>query len=140
MNEDQVKHLEIIQSVIARMAANSFLCKGWSLTLVAGLFAIAAKECNASFAILAFFPGFSFWGLDAYYLRQERSFRRLYDAVRCSDYGEWRSRLLFCMDASQYQRDVTSWPWLLFSPTVVALHGVVLSVVTVIIVVISLGC
>jgi hypothetical protein len=34
--ESELKHLEFIQGVIARLANNSFLLKGWSVTLVAG--------------------------------------------------------------------------------------------------------
>jgi len=33
--ENKVKHLEMIQAVIARMATNSFMFKGWAVTLVA---------------------------------------------------------------------------------------------------------
>jgi len=38
MDEDQRKHLELIQAVITRMAGNSFLIRGWSVTLVSALF------------------------------------------------------------------------------------------------------
>jgi hypothetical protein len=31
---DKIKHLEMIQAVISRLANNSFLLKGWSITLV----------------------------------------------------------------------------------------------------------
>jgi hypothetical protein len=34
------KHLELIQAVISRMAGNSFLLKGWSVTLAAALLAL----------------------------------------------------------------------------------------------------
>ena len=44
MNEDFRKHLEFVQSTISRMASNSFLLKGWSVTLAAGLFALSAKD------------------------------------------------------------------------------------------------
>ena len=33
--ENKRAHLEMIQAVITRMAGNSFLIKGWSVTLVA---------------------------------------------------------------------------------------------------------
>ena len=36
--ENKIKHLEIIQGVINRMAGNSFALKGWAVTLVAGTF------------------------------------------------------------------------------------------------------
>ena len=34
----KMKHLEMIQGVISRMANNSFMLKGWAVTLVAGIF------------------------------------------------------------------------------------------------------
>ncbi len=83
--ESKIAYLQMIQAVIARMAGNSFLIKGWSVTLVAALFALAAANTNALFVYLAYFPSFMFWALDAYFLRQERLFRKLYDDVRASD-------------------------------------------------------
>jgi len=32
MMENKIKHLEMLQNVIARMASNSFIIKGWSVT------------------------------------------------------------------------------------------------------------
>ena len=78
----QLTHLQMIQAVITRMAGNSFLIKGWSVTLVAALFALAAADTNEFFVYLAYFPAFMFWALDAYFLRQERLFRKVYDHVR----------------------------------------------------------
>ena len=80
--EDLVKHLEFIQAIIARQASNALLLKAWSVTLVAALFALAAKDANTSFAYLALVPVLMFWGLDAYYLWQEKRFRDLYNWVR----------------------------------------------------------
>jgi hypothetical protein len=79
--EAKLEHLKMIQDVIARMAGNSFLLKGWTVTLVAALFAFAAKDAERSLVIIAWIPLLVFAGLDAYYLLQERLFRRLYDQV-----------------------------------------------------------
>ena len=35
--EAKIKYLEMIQNVINRMAKNSFLLKGWSITLLTGI-------------------------------------------------------------------------------------------------------
>jgi len=80
--ENKLKHLEFIQSVISRMSSNSFLLKGWSVTLVAALFALAAKDANKNYVVVAYLPLLVFWTLDAYFLSQERLFRRLYEDVR----------------------------------------------------------
>jgi hypothetical protein len=75
-------HLQMIQAVITRMANNSFLLKGWAVTLVAGLFALGAAGQDARLGFTALVPTFAFWCLDAYYLQQERLFRRVYNKAR----------------------------------------------------------
>ena len=80
--EAKLKHLEMLQAIISRMAHNSFLLKGWAVTLVAALFALAAKDANPWFIWLALYPVSVFWALDAWFLRQERLFRCVYDKVR----------------------------------------------------------
>ncbi len=83
--EKKLKHLELIQNIINRMASNSFLIKGWCVTLVSAVFVLAAKDANTTFIAVAFFPVLIFWILNAYFLRQERLFRKLYDKVRVTD-------------------------------------------------------
>src|SRR6266511_2455864 len=87
LGDAQVKHLEFIQAVIGRLANNSFLMKGWALTVAGLIFGFTSKRGSWRIAAAAFLPVAAFWGLDAYFLRQERLFRRLYDAVRRSDPG-----------------------------------------------------
>lgn len=86
--ENKIKHLELVQGVINRMANNSFLLKGWAVTLVAGIFALAGKDTDKLYFLAAYIPIIVFWGLDAYYLYQERLYRSLYDKVRHTDEDE----------------------------------------------------
>ena len=76
--EEKMKHLEMIQSVVTRMASNSFMLKGWAVTLVAGVFVLASKDSNPLFFLIAYIPVILFWFLDSYYLQLERKFRILY--------------------------------------------------------------
>ena len=80
--DNKIKHLELIEDIVSRMASNSFMLKGWAVTLVAGIFALATKDADKLYFIVAYIPIIIFWGLDAYYLRQERLYRSLYDRVR----------------------------------------------------------
>lgn len=80
--EKKIKHMEMIQGVVNRMASNSFALKGWTVTLVAGIFALASKDTEKMYFLVAYVPIIIFWGLDTYYLLQERLFRALYDKVR----------------------------------------------------------
>jgi hypothetical protein len=79
---NKIEHLKMIQDVINRMAGNSFLTKGWCVTLVSAIIVLGAKEPDKRFVMVAFLPLIMFWILDGYFLFQERLFRRLYDFVR----------------------------------------------------------
>lgn len=83
--ENKLKHLEFIQGVINRLASNSFHMKGWSVVLVAAILVLLAREGRLDAAFIAFGPALVFWGLDGYFLWQERLYRALYDHVRTLD-------------------------------------------------------
>ena len=121
---DRVKHLEMLQPVISRMASNSFALKGWSVTLTAALLGLAAHGSNPGFAIVAFYPALAFWGLDAYYLRQERRFRALYDAVRTNADVQ-----AFCMNPEGLDRDVHTWGRTLGASVVIGIHLPILAAI-----------
>ena len=116
--ENKHKHLEFIQSVINRMASNSFLLKGWSVTLVAALFALSAKESNLSYVILAYFPVLLFWILDAYFLSKEKAFRDLYDEVRKLS----ESQIDFSMDIKRFGNEGCKWFSAFFSTTLIIFY------------------
>ena len=79
--EHQIKHLELIQDVVNRLASGSFQMKGWMITIVSALLAIYADNENELYPLFAILPTVIFWFLDAYYLWQERKFRGLYNDV-----------------------------------------------------------
>ncbi len=133
--EAKLKHLDLIQAVINRMANSSFLLKGWSVTLSAALFALVAKDADQWFIILPLGPIVMFWGLDGYFLRQERLFRKLYDTVRTIE----KDSIDFSMDTSAFEDDVDSWFSVVLSKTLAWFHGIIF-LVTVIIAVSMLGC
>lgn len=77
--ESKLHYLGMIQSVISRMASNSFLLKGWTVTLVVGLLAFAnIKSMDSKYTIIALIPAIIFWILDGYFLNQELLYRKLY--------------------------------------------------------------
>jgi hypothetical protein len=83
LTDHQVKHLELIQGVINRMGGNSFAVKTWAVGLNAAIFALAAERpASHRLLVVPLLPVAVFWYLDAFYLRQERLFRHLYNAVR----------------------------------------------------------
>lgn len=118
------KHLEFIQGIINRMGQNSFLIKGWAVTLVSALFALAAKDTNHRFVLIAYFPTIVFWMLNSYFLYKERVFRKLYNHVRLQTNTD------FSLEVTGF--DGGFWDWLnaSLSITLILFYGVVfLSVV-----------
>jgi hypothetical protein len=114
--EQKLKHLEFIQAVITRMNTNSFLIKGWMITLVSALFALAAKDANVRYVMVTYIAIPAFWALDAFYLAQERQYRGLYDVVRKQQTVD------FSMDASPYNTGRNTWLATIFSKTMLALY------------------
>lgn len=128
MSEQQIKHLEMIQAVITRMAANSFMLKGWSVTLVSALFALAAKDADARYVLVSYFPVAMFWFLDGYFLFQERLFRKLYDKARV-DKG---SNSDFSMNTVGLEEKEATWASAILSRTLLIFHGVIFLTVVVV--------
>jgi len=81
-SEAKIKHLEFLQSVIARMANSSFLLKGWTVTLTGGLLALSFKQTDRHYVYISLAVLLLFWFLDSYFLSRERRFIALYDSVR----------------------------------------------------------
>lgn len=133
-NEAMLKHLEFIQNIVTRMARNSFLLKGWSVTLVAAIFALTVNNPSVYLVFIAIFPALAFWGLDSYYLRQERLFRQLYKKVS----EEPDNVNAFSMDTSGYECNVQSWLGTMLSKSVLPFHGIVVGTVVLAIVVLLL--
>jgi hypothetical protein len=65
--ERKLKHLEFIQAAISRMATNSFLFKGWAITIAAALSAFATVETKTALLIIAVVSTIMFWALDGYH-------------------------------------------------------------------------
>lgn len=115
--DHKIEHLKFVQAVIARMANNSFLLKGWTVTLVAALFAFGAKEADRAFIIIAWVPVVVLAVLDSYYLWYERLFRKLHLTVAVKN----DDQIDFSMDISQFKSDET-WLKSLVSKTILGFY------------------
>src|SRR3989338_1250777 len=118
------------------MASNSFILKGWNITLIVGLFALSLNKSSSSFLYLALLPAIAFWGLDAYYLRQERLFRELYDSIRKTKRKDIDP---YSLNTNKISEKVKGWFCTLFSPTVILLHGSVILFIVVFIIIVKGG-
>jgi hypothetical protein len=113
-----LKEIEIIQDIIKRMAFNSFMIKGWTITLVAVTLLLKGGKYQV---FIAFIPLFVFWFLDAYFLWQERLYRRLYNWVinnrlKTAEY-------LFDMNAYRFKNEEQSKLRIMFSITLGWFYG-----------------
>ena len=134
-NEKKIAHLEMIQGVINRMASNSFALKGWTVTLVAGIFVLSSKNVNEVFFLVAYLPTICFWFLDSFYLLQERLYRSLYGKVRTLE----EVQIDFDMNASkdEFRNEKNTFISCLISRTEIGFY-IPLAVVVSIVVLISL--
>jgi len=120
LKEYLFKEIDLVQDIIRRMAYNSFIIKGWAITLVV----VALLLRGSKFQVfIAFVPLLVFWFLDAYFLWQERMYRKLY---------EWliKNRLqndeyLLDMNAYRFQEQVPSRLKTMFSLTLSWFYGAI---------------
>ncbi len=74
-----IEELKILQGIINRMTQNSLECKKWTLALVVGVLSLKIEAISNSYGLCVLgVLLLCFWFLDAYYLTQERLFRKQY--------------------------------------------------------------
>lgn len=119
--EAKIKHLEFIQDAIKRMAGNSFLLRGWSITLIIAILTLASQSYKPVYFWIALFITTVFWLLDSYYLFQERRFRCLYDEVRIKD----SNSIDFSMALPKNHCDKCTWFSASKSPIFTVFYGLI---------------
>ena len=113
-----IKELEIIQGIINRMANNSFLIKGWTITLVVVTLLLKGNKYHT---FIAFIPILVFWFLDAYFLRLERLYRRLYNWVK--DNRLKTKDFLLDLNYKRFEKEEQSILRIMFSITLGLFYG-----------------
>ena len=70
------KEIDLIQGVINRMANNSFLLKGWMITIIVAVLALTKDTLVTNdisyLSIILLLPLLVFWYLDAFFLHKEK--------------------------------------------------------------------
>ena len=123
----KLKHLEFIQNAINRMANNSFIIEGWCITLAVALIALLEKkDINKCYIVFSFLPLLFFWFLDAFYLKTERQYRRLYTDIS----KKGKKEIDFSMDITPYKECCVE---ALFSRTLLPFYLSLMGIVLVII-------
>jgi hypothetical protein len=111
MEEQKIAHLGFIKDTIERMSGHSFSIKGWMITLVSALFALAAKDSNVRYVLVTYIAIPSFWVLDGFFLSIERKYCDLYDEVRQTE----SDRISYSMRVEKFNQGKNTWPRSIFS-------------------------
>lgn len=125
LKEYMLKEVDLIQNIIKRMASNSFMIKGWTITLVVAT--LLLKDENIK-VLIAYIPLVVFWYLDSYFLQQERMYRKLYNWVienrlKTDEY-------LLDMNAYRFSSEVDTVIQIMFSKTLFWFYGSIFLLLT----------
>lgn len=121
--EAKIKYLEMIQNVINRMAKNSFLLKGWSITLLTGIITLLNNKIYVSNSIIILFLL-----LDSYYLMNERQYRKLYEKVRMLNNKEINFDMsIKFFDKKEYLKSIFSYTEICFYIILIIINNILLT-------------
>ena len=128
MNDENIeilhKEIDLIQNCITRMAQNSFLIKGWTLTVIAIVLALSEKLVDSIYLCLVLLiPLVAFWYLDAFFLRTERMYRKMYEWVLDARHKEDYSQL-YDLNAKRFEGQVDSRCKIMWSVTLRVFYGI----------------
>lgn len=125
-----LKEINIIQGIINRMASNSFMIKGWAITLVVATLLLKGNNYQT---LVAFVPLLAFWILDTFFLQTERKYRKLHKWVIKNRLKT--SEFILDMDTDRLQEDkdykVDSKIKIAFSITLITFYGSILIILIV---------
>jgi len=122
LGDDRRQHLQFLQDTIKRMADNSALAKGWSLTIIVAALAYAWTNHEALVALMGVLAAVLFTSVDARYLLAERRFRALFRAAAAGRVAVYEMDVR----AVAGMRDLVAtctWRRTIWSWTVAGFHG-----------------
>lgn len=122
--DDKRYHLEFIQGVINRLSSNTFLFKGWSITIIGAVFTAMIATNNNDFLWLILGVVLMFWAIDAYYLMLERGYRKLYKQVAETS----SEKIDYGMNIGQFIK-FSAWLEALRRPVLLLFYGVILMII-----------
>ena len=95
---------------------------------MSALIILSGEESDDKFAYLAFAPIMIIWGLDGYFLWQERLYRSLYDHIRNKDEAE----IDFSMSTAEVSDGVPGLVSAILSRTLLPFHGSIVGAILVV--------
>jgi len=116
------KEIDLIQNCINRMAQNSFLLKGWTVSLLAVVIAVARDLDFMYLCLLLMLPLMFFWYLDAVILRMEKMYRQMYNWV-IRNRGS-TNEYLYDLDPNRFRTDVPGESRIMVSKSLLVFYGI----------------
>ncbi len=132
--EELHKEIDLIQGCINRMANNSFLLKGWLVSIIAVILALSPDELNKFIvAVTMILVTVSFWYLDAFFLRTEKLYRKMYEWV-LEKRREGETEFQYDLNPHRFNGQVESIVKVMFSKTLRWFYGMILFLIVVVII------
>lgn len=119
-SDSRIKHLEMVQAVVARLGGNGFLIKGWAATVAGAFQGFGITRGNAWLAVAGVLPTCLFWFLDASFLRSERAFRLLFEGIRTDAVEPFFMNATapdYLASLEERQRRSVAWPSTILRPS-----------------------
>lgn len=121
------KEIDLIQGVINRMASNSFLLKGWTVTIIVAVLALTKDTIVTNdvtyFALTLLIPLCVFWYLDAFFLHKEKCYRELYKWV--IENRPKSNELKYDLNYKRFENDVDSILKIMRTSTIGIFYGII---------------
>jgi hypothetical protein len=120
------KEIDLIQGIINRMSQNSFLLKGWSITIIVAVLALTKDTIITKdityFSLILLIPLLVFWFLDAFFLHKERCYIKLYDWVienrlKTEDFQ-------YNLNYKRFEKEIGSVGKIMLSSTLITFYGI----------------
>lgn len=120
------KEIDLIQGVINRMASNSFLLKGWMITIIVAVLALTKDTLVTNdisyLSIILLLPLLVFWYLDAFFLHKEKCYRELYKWVISNRQSS--EEFLYSLDYTRFESKIDKIGIIMFSKTLRTFYGI----------------
>lgn len=104
--EEIHKEIDLIQSCITRMAQNSFMIRGWFVSIYAVILALLPEKVNLFLMCIALVTvDLIFWYLDGFFFRTEKVYRKIYDWV-LEEIAQNNRELMYQLNPSKFSGKV----------------------------------
>lgn len=130
--EELHKEIDLIQGCINRMANNSFLLKGWLVSILAVVVALSLDNLDKFVIVFTITViTISFWYLDAFFLRTEKLYRKMYEWV-LEHRKQGKTDYQYDLNPHRFDTQVEGVLSTMFSETLRWFYGTIIFLITIV--------